>query len=381
MKKILIGVVAVVGLGAIVVAGVAFLRPDIVPAWSRIGMAPGAAKEYGLYCDEHGVPEKFCTICHPELKDRLLLCPEHGNIPEDICTLCHPEVEKKHDIEMCPKGHGLPRHFCFKCDAEVGKPTASSNLIDDGYCTAFGRETREGKTVCQLLPMVRLASADLAGEVGLATAPVVEEEHAHELVAPAETAYDANRYAEVFPRVAGYLREARVDLGQKVRAGEVIAVVDSSEMSATKTQYLTAYVAVQLDEDTYRRTKHLTDAQILGGKQDSWHGSPMNQARTSLLNAEQKLRNFRFDDAALALILKTNDTRPFLDITTPIDGTVVFRHAVTGEAEEPASKLYAVADVSKLWLWIDIFERDVRQVRTGQAVTFAVSGGRRRAKR
>ena len=61
----------------------------------------------------------------------------------------------------------------------------------------------------------------------------------------------------------------------------------------------------------------------------------MHQARTSLLNAEQKLRNLRFDDAALALILKTNDTKPLLDITTPIEGTVVFRHAVTGEAEEP----------------------------------------------
>ena len=100
----------------------------------------------------------------------------------------------------------------------------------------------------------------------------------------------------------------------------------------------------------------------------------MQQARTSLLNAEQKLRNFRFDDDALALILKTNDTRPILDITTPIDGTVVFRHAVIGEAEEPTTKLYTVADVSKLWLWVDIYERDIAQVRPGQPVSFTVSG-------
>ena len=76
--------------------------------------------DYGPYCKEHGVPEKFCTICHPELKDKLLLCTEHGNIPEDICTLCHPEVEKKYDIEMCPKGHGLPKHFCSKCERRSG---------------------------------------------------------------------------------------------------------------------------------------------------------------------------------------------------------------------------------------------------------------------
>jgi membrane fusion protein, heavy metal efflux system len=374
MKKVLIGVVVVIGLGAVVVAGVGSLRPDLVPGWARIGAAHGGAKEYGPYCEEHGVPEKFCTLCHPELKDKLLLCPEHGHIPEDICTLCHPDVEKKNDIEMCPKGHGLPKNFCSKCDAEAGKPAASSNLIDDGYCTAFGRETREGKTVCQLLPVVRLASAGLASEVGITTSPVIEDEHVHELVAPAETAYDANRYAEIFPRVAGFLREARVDLGQQVKAGDVIAVIDSSEVSTTKSQYLAAHATLQLDEDSYKRTKHLSDEQILGSKPLVAARIAMHQARTSLLNAEQKLRNFRFDDAALALILETNDTRPLLDITTPIDGTVVFRHAVIGEAEEPTSKLYTVADVSKLWLWVDIFERDIRQVRPGQPVTFTVSG-------
>ena len=339
MKKVFIGVVVVIGLGAVVVAGVASLRPDLVPGWARIGAAHGGAKEYGLYCEEHGVPEKFCTLCHPELKDKLLLCPEHGNIPEDICTLCHPDVQKTNDIKMCPKGHGLPKNFCSKCDSEVGKPAASSNLIDDGYCMAFGREAREGKTVCQLLPVVRLASAGLASEVGITTSPVIEDEHAHELVAPAETAYDANRYAEIFPRVAGFRREARVDLGQEVKAGEVIAVIDSSEVSTTKSHYLTAHATLQLDEDSYERTKHLSDERILGSKPLVAARIAMHQARTSLLNAEQKLRNFRFDAAALALILKSNDTKPFLDITTPIEGTVVFRHAVIGEAEEPTTRL------------------------------------------
>ena len=121
----------------------------------------------------------------------------------------------------------------------------------------------------------------------------------------------------------------------------------------------------------------LSDEQILGSKPLVAVRIAMQQARTSLLNAEQKLRNFRFDDAALALILKTNDTRPLLDITTPIDGTVIFRHAVTGEAEEPTSKLYTVADISKLWLWVDIFERDIRQVRAAAAHPLCALGCRR----
>ena len=81
--------------------------PSGSPPGPASAAAP-AAEDAGLYCKEHGVPEKFCTLCHEELKETLMLCKEHGNIPEDICTLCHPEVEKKYNIEMCPKGHGLP---------------------------------------------------------------------------------------------------------------------------------------------------------------------------------------------------------------------------------------------------------------------------------
>lgn len=83
------------------------------------------AEDTGLYCKEHGVPEKYCTLCHEELKKTLLLCKEHGDIPEDICTLCHPEVEAKHKIEMCPNGHKLPKHFCMECAKKAAEKPAS----------------------------------------------------------------------------------------------------------------------------------------------------------------------------------------------------------------------------------------------------------------
>ncbi len=250
MKRISLVSLAVFGILAVAWASVATMRPDLMPIWARLGPAVVPAADAGPYCEEHGVPEKFCTLCHPELKEKLLLCPEHGNIPEDICTLCHKDVQKKYNIKMCPNGHGLPEHFCNKCGN--GPSAAADNLIDDGYCAANGEPVGpDGKPrFCKLLPLVRLASADLGRDIGLQTAPATEVEHTHELVANAETAYDANRYAEIFPRVAGFLREARVDLGQTVKAGAVIAVMDSSEVSTTKTQYLTAHATLQLDDDS-----------------------------------------------------------------------------------------------------------------------------------
>jgi cobalt-zinc-cadmium efflux system membrane fusion protein len=376
MKRVIFGIAAIISVGVVVAAGLALIRPQLVAPWA--GGTAAQAKGYGLYCKEHGVPEKFCTLCHAELEDKLLLCPEHGNIPEDICTLCHSEVEKKYDIEMCPKGHGLPKHFCRKCQEKgAGGPSAStsSSLFDDGWYGTFGATPAPGAPkVCQLLPVVRLATAGLAREIGILSTLVREEEHAHELSANAETAYDANRYAEITPRVVGFLREARVDLGQAVEAGERIAVVDSAEVSTAKTLYLAGKDALKLAEEIHRRTSALMASEVIAAKEGPAALSAVNQARAIMLGAEQKLRNFRFDDAALAEISRTNDTKPSLDVVSPIVGTVVYRHAVIGEAVEPAMKLYTVADTSKIWLWVDVFERDVRQVKSGQPVTFTVHG-------
>ena len=367
------------------------INPERLPAWARLGGQAPAAEDADLYCKEHEVPEKFCTLCHKELADKLMLCKEHGNIPEDICTLCHPEVAKKYHIELC-KEHGLPKHFCFKC----GKgPSASANQPDDGWCAAHNKpealceecaqaqakgqplpteKTGTAKVCREPLPTVRLASATLAQKIGIQTAVVGEEEHAHTLIANAETAYDANHYADISPRVSGFIREVKVDLGQAVRQGDVLVVIDSAEVSAAKTQYLASQASLTLAQATAERTQALARTGAVAGKAELEVMTALNQAQAAVMDAEQKLRNLGFDDAELARILKTKDTRNLLNVVAPIKGTVVARHAVKGEAVQATAQLFAVADTSRMWLWIDVYESDIAKVKPGQAVSFSVLG-------
>ncbi len=76
-RMVTIALAALVG-SAIIGLSVAVARPHWLPAWVRFGGSRPAAKDAGLYCQEHGVPEKFCTLCHEELNSRLMLCTEHG---------------------------------------------------------------------------------------------------------------------------------------------------------------------------------------------------------------------------------------------------------------------------------------------------------------
>lgn len=393
MKRALVSSLSVVVAVVLIGCAVAVARPDWLPAWARarVGAEEQGTEDAGLFCKEHGVPEKFCTLCHPELKDKLMLCKEHGDIPEDICTLCHPEMARKYNIKVC-KEHGLPESFCSLC----GKgPSASTGQADDGWCAAHNKPevlceacakgTRPVATaalagaaqpkVCrQPLPIVRLASARLARQVGIQTAAVVEESHAHKLTANAETAYDANRYAEVSPRVAGFLREVRADLGKTVRQGDVLAVVDSAEVSAAKTQIISAHAAASLAKVTYDRTKTLARSGSVASKNELEALTALNQAQASAMDAEQKLRNLGFDDAELERIVREKDTKNLLQVVAPIGGAVVARHAVKGEAVQATTQLFAVADTAAMWLWIDVYESDIAKVKPGQTVSFSISG-------
>jgi len=350
VKRIFIGSAAVlVGLAFIGLAVAAF-RPDLMPAWARPRGA-ASSTETALQCKEHGVPEKFCTLCHKELKSSLMLCKEHGNIPEDICTLCHPELKEKYDITMCPKGHGLPRDFCFKCGVN---PEASA---------APGE-----------VPDVKLASPEMAKDIGLETAPATTEKRAPTLRANAEAAYDARRYAEIRPRVSGFLSEVKADLGDAVRKGEVLAVVDSAEVGAAKARYLSARATVELAQATYDRTKGLAATGSVAARQELESRTALAEAQATSREAAQRLKNLRFDDAALARLAKSQDTSSLLEITAPIGGTIVALEAVPGEAVEPTTQIYALADTRSMWLWIDVYEADIDAVKAGQAVTFAISG-------
>lgn len=394
MKRFLVALCIILAIGAAAV-GVAAVRPDLLPTWAR-GPAPAQADDGGLRCVEHGVPEKFCTLCHPELKGKLLWCEEHG-VPEDICTLCHPEVKERYNVTTCE--HNLPAEFCPKC----GKGQAP-NLVDDGWCEEHNepeatcskcnptkqegehserpagsdeaKAEGEGEEKADVRPLsiVKLRRPELAAKLGLQTAPVTEERHAHRLGGNAEIAYNATRYAEVRPRVSGFAREVKVEVGDEVRTGHVLAVIDSPEVGTAKTQYLAALPAVSLAEATLKRTSALVQRDAMPGKNQLEAETNLHQARAELMNAEQRLRNLGFGDAELSQIRERRDSTTLLSVLAPIDGTVVAREAVVGEAVEPSTQLFDIADTSVMWAWIDVSERDAEHVAKGQAITFTVTG-------
>ena len=71
--------------------------------------------------------------------------------------------------------------------------------------------------------------------------------------------------------------------------------------------------------------------------------------------------------------LKGDDhKKPLLPVRSPIGGIITEKHAIVGELSDPSKSLYTVADLSSVWVMVDINEKDLAKVHKGQTAIVTV---------
>lgn len=68
-------------------------------------------------------------------------------------------------------------------------------------------------------------------------------------------------------------------------------------------------------------------------------------------------------------VLETNDTLATVEVKAPLAGIITERHAQAGETVNAAAPLYTIADLSEVWLELEIPARERHRVRIGQSIT------------
>ncbi len=268
-------------------------------------------------------------------------------------------------------------------DSSTETPDVSSleDAPDDGYCAHAGKTSAEG---CKpSLPTVRLDSKETAAEIGLRVAAAESREVGPTVSGNAEITYASHDYAHVTSRVNGRVSAVPADEGQIVTAGQVLVVVDSAEVGTAKAQYLSLVPVAQLARDNYDRFAKLEASGAEAKRTVIAAKSDLNRVEADLMKARQQLLNLGYTDKRIAEIEKTRDTSNFIEVLAPMDGTLVERHAIIGEAVGPPSglvttqqmnSLFEITDLHHLWCWVDVYEADVPSVRVGQPMRFTISG-------
>ena len=175
--------------------------------------------------------------------------------------------------------------------------------------------------------------------------------------------YDANRVSHVGARTEGRVLALQADLGTRVRRGQVLVELESAEVGQIRADEIEAEALLKIERENYAREQRLEQQGISSRKE-------LLEAERGLRRAEAALRSAR--DRLRVLGAGHGDGGHF-DIVAPFAGVVVGRDVSLGEMATPADTLLTLADLSRVWIELDVFERDLSRVRIGQPVSVTVT--------
>lgn len=174
--------------------------------------------------------------------------------------------------------------------------------------------------------------------------------------------FDPGRVAAVGTRLRGVVRRTTKYEGDEVKAGDVLAEVDSAELGEAQAGLLTNRAQAEAAQVNATREKSLLDRQLTTAREAEVADLTLRSQAAMLSASEQRVRALGGDRGG-----------PFgiHVLKAPIAGTVVFRHVEPGQAVEANVTAYKIADLSRLWIELAVTETSLTAVRHGDRVSVA----------
>ncbi len=196
---------------------------------------------------------------------------------------------------------------------------------------------------------------------------------------------DRNRVGRVPSKVVGTVVELKKRLGDEVLAGETIAVLDSREVADAKSEYIAALVNYRLQETLHQREKTLWEKQVSSEQRLLRMQATFEEATVRRDLARQKLSALGVSDEIVSKLSESGQPPAGLEryeIKAPMSGRVVEQLVDIGTpmgGEGQAHELYAITDLSTVWIELTVSTQDLPQIETGQRITIKANGSGNRA--
>ena len=207
----------------------------------------------------------------------------------------------------------------------------------------------------------------------LTVEPAAVRELTWQISVPGTVRSDAYRLVHVTPLVSGRLVKVLGLLGNSVKQGESLAVLDSRELGLAQADYLTALSEIWVAKQAYERAKTLIEDKVIAPSEFQRREGLYKAAKTKVQIGADKLRILGMDREAITRLQSDQTIHTTTIIRSPMQGVITKRHATIGEIAGPDSTLFVVTDLTTVWTIASLPEKELRFVSTGTSVTVSVS--------
>jgi multidrug efflux pump subunit AcrA (membrane-fusion protein) len=330
------------------------------------------------WCREHAVPETQCVECNPALLPRV---KDHGWCKEHEvhnCPLEHPEIAQ---LKRAPAVSKEDRQRAAGALAVADRPRSN------GICKNYRRR-------------IQFASIESMKKAGVEVAIAGRRPMSESIPVDGVIGYDQTRLACLSSRLPGTIWRIERNVGDRVRSGEVLALVDAAEVGRAKTELIQALARAELQGKIVRRLAPASAQGSVPEHQIERAQAERVEAQARLLGARQALGNLGLHvdveglrgltdeqlvehlrwlglpESIAARPTREDATANLLPLKAPMDGVVVARQAVAGEVVDSSRVLFQVADTSRMWLTLSVPPQEAGRLAVGQPVRFLPDGSR-----
>src|SRR5512147_403633 len=203
---------------------------------------------------------------------------------------------------------------------------------------------------------------------GITTRTAALELFSAPIEATAVVELNGDKVAKVSARTSGRLVKITASLGDAVKANQPLAYFDSPELGQAWAEYSKAKGRVEASRKSVAREETLFAKKISPEKDVIRARQELAEAEADLSFAHEKFHLLGVDIDGFVMKCEGEHQHPLIAISSPISGTVIERTATQDEVVGPEKTIFTVADLSSLWVIIDIYEKDLGRVRQGTPV-------------
>ncbi len=248
----------------------------------------------------------------------------------------------------------------------VGRQSAGHTEILAGKLLPDDRVvTRGGHELSSLffLGVLRIGT-ETARTIGLKVEPVTERVVDRILSFDGALDVSPQRRTTASSQLGGKLVNIRVDRGQSVKAGEVLAEIASLELQDIQLELLRSHLDGELWNGTLTRLRNVSDS--VPRRQVLETEGRVRTIETKSANLRQKLLTLGLTAAQIDGVLKTKRVVGTLPVPAPIDGAVVDFDRMLGQVVRADESLIEIHDMSQVRVQAFVGERDSARVQVGQ---------------
>jgi len=241
-----------------------------------------------------------------------------------------------------PDGKGKILYYRNPMGLPDTSPVPKKDSMNMDYIPVYENEAKEEPGTVQISPQ-RIQ------QLGVQTGVVERRNLAQTVHAVGTIQIDETRQTIIAPRFEGWIEKLSVDAtGMQVKKGDPLFVFYSPDLTHIEAEYPFAHSMV-MTGDAGDKTPHVMNGTI------------------------ERLQSLAVPQEEIDRLKKEHTANYHITFRAPADGTVMEKQAIEGMQFSPGDMLYRLADLSNVWVMVDVYEQDLTRIVIGQTAKISIS--------